>query len=498
MATRAKKLEDITVFNPYAHLDIQIDAMEKQFKLNAMSISKDEPRFSTGLLSLDIQLAGGLLGGGWYTCFGGEQSAKSTLAMVLLSSIMAQKGFAGTCAYFDYEGSSQAEYIENIMHSMGVAGNVENVFGLQDEQTGEWIVQPRVRYYTPPTGEMFFNYLAKLEKILPDKVCINGNWFYIFDNTRDNQKALKGRYDPAYFAKHNRFRVPADDGNAQAVILVDSYPAMLPQQTDDKEEGDKSLASQARMFSEGLKRVKSAMRAKRILVFGVNQLRKVPMAMYGPTEQEPGGEALRFFSDVRLRMSSISPPHPVVPKGVIEKEESVRYKGDDSYRYIKIRTYKNKLGGIPNQEITMRLVVENGNGDATGFCHTWDAYQYLKLTGQIAGTRKAIKFLKSIEVAKHNTITQKTETETIEFNNPLAGCKLDWYQFKTLIEGDRDSIREVCSELKLVRPILFMSFLRKQVSIGKGYQYMLAAKRLVSQSKKKAVDEEVSANDDAE
>jgi hypothetical protein len=67
-----------------------------------------------------------------------------------------------------------------------------------------------------------------------------------------------------------------------------------------------------------------------------------------------------------------------------------------------------------------------------------------------------------------------------------------------MIEGDRDSIREVCSELKLARPIIFMSFLRKQVSTGKGYQYMLAAKRLVSQGKKKAADEEVSADDDAE
>ena len=167
-ARQPAQKEGATGFNPYAHLDSQIDDMERKFKLNAMAISKDEPRFSTGLLSLDMQLAGGLLGGGWYTCFGGEQSCKSTMAMTLLASIMAQRGFIGKSAYFDYEGSTQAEYIEHIMSAMNVAGSIENVFGLQDEESGEWLVQPRVRYYTPSNGETFFNYLAKLEKMLPD------------------------------------------------------------------------------------------------------------------------------------------------------------------------------------------------------------------------------------------------------------------------------------------------------------------------------------------
>lgn len=96
--------EEVPQFNPYVHLDAQIDGMEKKFRLSAMAIDKDEPRFSTGLLTLNVMLAGGLLGGGWYTCFGGEQSCKSTTAMTILSAIMAQSDFVGKAAYFDYEG----------------------------------------------------------------------------------------------------------------------------------------------------------------------------------------------------------------------------------------------------------------------------------------------------------------------------------------------------------------------------------------------------------
>lgn len=474
-------------FNPYAHIDSEIDGMEKKFRLSSMAIDKDEPRFSTGLLSLDIQLAGGMLGGGWYTCFGGEQSCKSTTAMTILSSIMAQKAFIGKASYFDYEGSSQATYIENIMRSMGVKDNVEKVFGVRDDLTGEWLVPPRVRYYAPDTGEKFFNYLAKMGKLLPDKVRMNGQWYYVYDNSRENQKMLKGLYDKKYFAKTNRFRVPAPDGGIQAIVLTDSYPAMLPGIADEKEEGDKSLALQARMFSDGLKRVKGMMRSKRIVVLGVNQLRKVPMAMYGPTETEPCGDALKFYSDVRLRMSSVSVPHG---KGPIEEEESVIADGNDTYRYIKIRSHKNKLGGIPNQSITMRLVVENGEGEATGFCATWDAFQYLKITGQIGGTRKKIKFLSGFDVTKRDRESGKEKTTHVDFKSPLAGCTLDWYQFKTLIEGRRSDIRDVCESIGLKKPILFRNFLRKQVADGKGYSYLVDFKRAGNNNKKTTVSDE--------
>ena len=413
----------------------------------------------------------------------GMISHNSTLAMTILSSIMLQKDFRGKAAYFDYEGSSQAEYIENIMRSMGIKDNIESVFGVQDEETGDWIVKPRVRYYTPDTGEKFFHYLAKLEKLLPDKVKKGGQWYFVYENNRDNQKALKGRYDKALFSKYNQFYIPAPDGTIQAIILTDSYPAMLPDSADKKEEGDKGLALQARMFADGLKRVKSAMRRKRIVVLGVNQLRKVPMAMYGPSETEPCGDALKYFSDVRFRNSSVSIPHG---KGMLEEEDSVIGDGVDTYRYIKIRTHKNKLGGVPNQEVTLRIVVENANGTATGFCRVWDAYTYLKLTGQIGGQRNKIKFLEGFNVVKKDPKTQISKEVYVDFKNPFAGTVVNWLDFKTLIEGHKDDIKALCKKLKMSKPVMLRSFLENQCSDGLGFTYMKDAKRAKSAEKRSA------------
>lgn len=499
-AKRGKKVKSdgnvVSVdFNPYAHLDVTIDKMEKRFELSAMSFDKTEPRFSTNLLTLDLMLAGGLLGGGWYTCFGGEQSCKSTLAMTILSSIMLQRDFRGVAAYFDYEGSSQADYIENIMKYMGIKGDIENVFGVQDETSGEWIVKPRVRYYAPAVGETFFNYLAKLEKELPDKVKKAGKWWFAYENNRDNQKRFKGMYDKKLFAKHNMFFIPANDGMIQAIILTDSYPAMLPNSADEKEEGDKGLALQARMFSEGIKRVKSAMRRKRIVVLGVNQLRAVPMAMYGPTETEPCGVALKFYSDVRFKNSSVSIPHG---KGMLEEEESVVGDGDDIYRYIKIRTHKNKLGGIPNQDTTMRIVVENANGIATGFCRTWDAYNYLKLTGQISGQRNKMKFEEGFTVQRKHPETRKVKDVYVDFKSPLSGKVLTWLEFKMLIEGDKEDIRALCLKLKLKKPVMFRNWLAAQCASGDGYQYMKDAKMAKASKKRAKEASEDLDSDDAE
>lgn len=481
----AAESEVIPAFNPYAHLDAEIDATEKRFKLTSMAFDKDEPRFSTGLVTLDVMLGGGLLGGGWYTCFGGEQSCKSTTAMTILSSIVAQEDFKGVASYHDYEGSSQPDYVENIMNAMGLDKKIDNVFGVRDTETNEWIVKPRVRYYQPDNGEKFFHYMAKLEKTLPDKLKIGDHWYVVYDNTKENQKALKGYYDTKYLTKHGKLRIRVEDGSPQAILLVDSYPAMLPERADDKEEGDASLALQARMFSDHIKRVKPAMKRKRIIVLGVNQLRKVPMAMYGPTETEPCGEALKFYSDVRLRMSSVSIPHG---KGMIEEEESVIADGDDRYRYIKIRTHKNKLGGIPNQETTMRIVVENAKGKATGFCRTWDTYQYLKLTGQIGGNRKKIKFLESMTTIETDSRGVEKPVE-IKFKHPLVGQTVSWMDFKVLVEGDKSDIKHLCTTLG-IKPFLLRKFVQKQVGDGEGYRYAVAYKRAQAAGSKAATSDE--------
>ena len=498
----AKKATADNLFNPYATLDDALTKMETKFDLDTMTIDKDEPRFSTGLLSLNLLLAGGLLGGGWYTFFGGEQSCKSTTAMTVLSSIMIQKEFIGQAAYFDYEGSSQAEYIENIMGYMGSKDNIERVFGVKDDDTGDWIVPARVRYYQPSNGEAFFNFMAKIEKELPDKVRLKDQWYYIYDGSKQElqkmakQAAKAGvEYDKAYMKKHGKLKLPASDGSVQYILLCDSYPAMLPKRSEEKDEGDASLASQARMFSDGIKRVKSTMRKKRIVVLGVNQLRKVPMAMFGPTETEPCGEALRFFSDVRIRNTSVSlSTAGVKGKGALQTEESVVTDGEDTYRFIKVYSYKNKLGGIPNQSTILRLCVEDAEGTAKGFCRTWDLWKYLKMTGQVTGPMHKLAFPENFTY-----MDREGEVQTITLKHPLVGMKLNWMDFKVLVEGDRSDIKELCKAIGLKKAVMIRDFFEKQCSSGKGFALMKKYKLADNQgkrSKAKAKAAEVDDDDD--
>ncbi len=190
--------------------------------------------------------------------------------------------------------SATPEYIENIMRNMGAKADVKSIFGVRDEKTGKYIVVPRVRYKSEGVAEKFFDYVAKIQRMLPDKKKIGDNWYYIYEDTKENRAVVGKNYDVNYWRKTKRLRVPAKDGSLQCLILVDSYPAMLPE-TQDVDDPNNAIATQARMFSDQLKRVKGKMKGKRMAVLGINQLRLRPMVAYGSPEYEPCGEALKLY-----------------------------------------------------------------------------------------------------------------------------------------------------------------------------------------------------------
>lgn len=444
------KLKAAPVFDPYANLEDEIDNMEKKVGLTSMSVNEKEDRLDTGILCVNLMMAGGLVAGGWYTFYGEEQSCKTTLATTVMGSIIRQLDFRGKAFFFDYEGSFAAEYANQMWkyNGNGKAAQAEEVFGVQDKE-GNYIVRPRIRYYAPAVGEDFFDALAKVLKSLPSVLQIDGGFYYIYENTKPNQKLVKGMYDAKYFKKYNKFKVPAPHGLPQAVFLVDSYPAMLSKRADEKDDGTDGLASQARMFADGIKRVKGRMREKRVMVLGINQLREVPMAMYGPDKKEPCGTALRFFADVRFRMTPISIPHG---KGMMEEEDSLSGEGLDTYRYIKCHAFKNKLGGPQKANMILRLYVANENGEGLGFDRVWDCYTYLKETGQISGQRNKIKFGEG---------------------TPFAGKTLSWMELKAMVDGSKELILKGCEKLGLKKPIRIYEWCRKQIASGKGYDLYL-------------------------
>lgn len=368
--------------------------------------------------------------------------------------------------------SSSPDYIENIMKGHKIKMPIAEVFGIRDPKSGHWTIKPRVRYYSETVAEKFFDYLAKLERWLPDKRKIGDTWYFIFDDTKVNRARVKD-FDPAYLKKTGKLRIPAPDGNLQALILVDSYPAMLPEK-QDVDDPNSAIAVQARMFSDQLKRVKGRMRAKRIAVIGVNQLRMVPMAMYGPSESEPGGVALKLFSDVRLRMASRANPKPGA-KGQLEEEPAVLGEGKDTYRYVNVRAIKNKLS-VPNLETWLRIWVTDHTGVARGFDPVWDTFTYLKDTGQVKGTWKKMKLQLSKPV--------KNQAEV-----QLESKVINWLTFKNWVLGNKEAITESCKAAGFKQVLSLRNYCKKQMETDAGLDLYFIEKKRRSMAKKDEVDE---------
>lgn len=272
-------------------VDAVLDGIEKSLKLVATH-SFNSQRFSTGLLTVDMILNGGIVPGGWYTFFGAEQSAKSTLAMTFLASIT--KTSVPILAYCDFEGSYQPDYFFNICAKQGIK-NPKELFGIKHAKKSGYIKKPRIRYYAMGVGEQFFDYIAKLQRSLPDKLKEGDKYYYVFDNTKENRKKIGDTpYDKKLYQETGRLYIPAEDDAPQAVIIVDSYPAMLPEK-QDVDDPSGAMAIQARFFSENISRVKGKMKNKMMTVIGINQLRLNPGARFGNPEYEPGGQAIRYF-----------------------------------------------------------------------------------------------------------------------------------------------------------------------------------------------------------
>lgn len=92
------------------------------------------------------------------------------------------------------------------------------------------------------------------------------------------------------------------------LIVVDSVAGMVPRSEISGDYGDAQMAVQARLMSQGLRKLRSKMTSVRssAIIFWVNQLRANIQSMgYGPQTVTTGGKALSFWCSTRLEVSRI-------------------------------------------------------------------------------------------------------------------------------------------------------------------------------------------------
>ena len=420
---RAKKSVQPDASLPYNTLDI-LQEVEKVVKIQSVTLS-DEGRLSTGLFIVDLLLGRGGLTAGMYTFAGPEQSAKTTLALTILGNSVRQE--VGLRVLWDAENSSgsSADYVENIFLGAGVKASAANIFGIK--QDGKYTEAPLIYYRDEGEMSTYFDWVSALLRRLPDKRFENGRWWYVYENDRDTKAKFASVMDKKLSSQNGAIYVPAKSGALQALILTDSWPSLLPDSMDD-DDPKAGMALQAREFSKNLPRIKGKLRAKRVAVLGINQLREKPGFNMGDPRYEPGGQTLRFLSDVRIwcnpRALSGVPFNPK-GKGQIEKEESIDG-GEDTYRYIHLKAIKNKLS-VPGLESWLRIWVSDSSGQAHGFCPVWDTFYSMAQCGMVSGKRSAI-------------------TLNIPGLGP-AKRTISWLEFKKLVLGDDETKEAICTKI---------------------------------------------------
>ena len=90
------------------------------------------------------------------------------------------------------------------------------------------------------------------------------------------------------------------------VIVIDSVAALVPRAEIDGNVGDAHVGLQARLMSHAMRKFTGVLsRSNTILIF-INQIRMKIGVMFGNPETTPGGNALKFYSSVRLDIRKIS------------------------------------------------------------------------------------------------------------------------------------------------------------------------------------------------
>lgn len=113
------------------------------------------------------------------------------------------------------------------------------------------------------------------------------------------------------------------------IIVIDSVAALTPRKELEGEMGDASVGLQARLMSQALRKLTSAISKTNTTCIFINQLREKIGVMFGNPETTTGGNALKFYASVRLDIRSNGTP-------IKEGENQIG-------RPTRVRVVKNKV-----------------------------------------------------------------------------------------------------------------------------------------------------------
>ncbi len=90
------------------------------------------------------------------------------------------------------------------------------------------------------------------------------------------------------------------------VVVIDSVAALVPKSELEGEMGDSKMGLQARLMSQALRKLTATIHKTNTVCIFINQLREKIGVMFGNPETTTGGNALKFYSSVRLDIRRVS------------------------------------------------------------------------------------------------------------------------------------------------------------------------------------------------
>jgi len=114
------------------------------------------------------------------------------------------------------------------------------------------------------------------------------------------------------------------------IIVIDSVAALVPRSEIEGEMGDSKMGLQARLMSQAMRKLTSAINKTNCCCIFINQLREKIGVMFGNPETTTGGNALKFYASVRLDIRR---------SGAALKDKEGNVVGN----HVKVKVVKNKL-----------------------------------------------------------------------------------------------------------------------------------------------------------